>query len=169
MSTLSISPASADERVTIENLLQLYTHDFSEHWAGTDRGDVDEEGRFAPYPLDGYWREPGRTPFLFREELRIVGFALVNDVSNGGEPVDHNVAEFFVLRKFRRGGMGSTAAHLLFARFPGVWEAAVARRNVAALDFWRRAISTCPTARDLTERDVTSDSWNGPILRFRSV
>ena len=169
MSTLRINTASEDERPTLENLLQLYTHDFSEHWAGTDRGDVDAEGRFAPYPLEAYWREPGRTPFLIREGARIVGFALVNDVSNSGEPIDHNVAEFFVLRKFRRSGVGAVAAHLLFERYPGVWEAAVARRNVAALAFWRRAISTCPTARDLTERDVTSDSWNGPILRFRSV
>ena len=166
MESVEVMPALLRERPAIENLLQLYTHDFSEHWAGTDRGDVDDDGRFAPYPLDAYWQDSSHTPLLIRSAGRIAGFALLNDESHRGGNVDRNVAEFFVLRKFRHGGIGTAAAHLMFARFPGVWEAAVARKNEAALQFWRRAVESCPACSPLSEVDVTSDHWDGPVLRF---
>jgi predicted acetyltransferase len=31
------------------------------------------------------------------------------------------MAEFFVLPKYRRGGVGTDAARAVFARFPGEW------------------------------------------------
>ncbi|HEY5290381.1 MAG TPA: acetyltransferase, partial [Caulobacteraceae bacterium] len=98
----------------------------------------------------------------------LAGFALVNDNSHSGLPVDRNVAEFFIVRKHRRGGVGTAAARAVFALYPGQWEAAVARRNLPALAFWRTAVSGCPKLIDLEELDVRSNDWDGPILRFRT-
>jgi predicted acetyltransferase len=167
METVEVTPASLQEQHTIENLMQLYIHDFSENWSGTDRGDVDQDGRFAPYPLESYWANPSHIPLLFRIANRIVGFSLLNGESHLGAPVERNVAEFFVLRKYRRGGVGTEAAHAMFARFPGVWEAAVARKNAAAQAFWRRAIESYPSASEVCEVDVRTELWNGPVLGFR--
>ncbi|MER9117122.1 GNAT family N-acetyltransferase [Mesorhizobium sp. M0954] len=164
---VEVTPASLRERGAIENLFQLYTHDFSENWAGTDLGDVDVEGRFAPYPLDRYWTDSSHTPLLLRIGSQIVGFALLNNESHVLAPVDMNIAEFFVLRKYRRNGVGTAAAHAVFARYSGIWEAAVARKNVFALAFWRRTIGGFPNVMDLTEDDVQTDHWDGPVLRFR--
>jgi predicted acetyltransferase len=91
----------------------------------------------------------------------------VNGEGHGSAAVDRNVAEFFILRKYRRGGHGTAAAHAAFDRHPGQWEAAVARRNVGALAFWRKAIASHPRASEIEELDVTSAHWNGPIIRFR--
>lgn len=167
METVEVTSARPQERRAIENLFQLYAHDFSENWAGTDRGDVDAEGRFTPYPLDRYWADASHIPLLFRIASHIVGFALLNGESHAQAPVDRNIAEFFVLRKYRRGGVGTAAAHAVFARHPGIWQAAVARKNVSALAFWRGTISGFPDVSDLTEDDVQTDDWNGPVLRFR--
>ena len=167
METVEVMPAGPQERRAIENLFQLYTHDFSENWAGTDRGDVDAEGRFMPYPLDSYWADATHIPLLFRIASHIVGFALLNRESHAQAAVDWSIAEFFVLRKYRRGGIGTAAAHAAFARYPGILEISVARKNVSALAFWRRTISGFPGVQALTEDDVLTNDWNGPVLRFR--
>ena len=168
MADIEITVARPDERDLIANLLQLYTHDFSELWAGTPGGELQDGGLFEPYkPLDLYWREPDRVPLLFRIAGRPIGFALLNGTSHSGLPVDRNMAEFFIVRKHRRGGAGTEAARALFSRYPGVWEAAVARKNLGALAFWRRAIGGCPGVEDIEERDYETADGNGPILGFR--
>ncbi len=127
-----------------------------------------DDGRFDPYAyLDAYWSEAGRIPLLVRVGGRLAGFALINSHAHSGLTVDRNVAEFFIVRKHRRGGAGTIAAQTTFRRYPGLWEAAVARRNTAALAFWRRAVGGCPGLSQLDELDRQTDEWDGPILRFR--
>jgi predicted acetyltransferase len=53
-----------------------------------------------------------------------------------------DMAEFFVLRGHRRRGIGTQIAHQLWTRFTGPWEVRMMRLNVAACQFWARAIST---------------------------
>jgi predicted acetyltransferase len=168
MPDLEIAVARADERDVIGNLFQLYAHDFSEFWADLPDGELQDNGRFEDYwALDLYWREPDRIPLLFRIDGRPVGFALLNHIGHSGLPVDRNMAEFFIVRKHRRGGAGTQAAQGIFCRYPGLWEAAVARKNTGALVFWRRAVGGCPGVAEVEERDYTTADWNGPIIRFR--
>ena len=169
MNEIELQVASAADRSVLENLFQLYIHDFSEHWSGTAKGELGDDGRFEPYPLDVYWRDEGAVPLLLRRAGLLVGFALVNRAGHLGLALDRNLAEFFIARKHRRAGLGQAAAAAIFIRYPGQWETAVARRNVGALTFWRRAIATHPRVRDLEEHDVTPPAWNGAVIRFRIV
>jgi predicted acetyltransferase len=50
------------------------------------------------------------------------------------------MAEFFVMRKYRRAGIGTQSARLVFARFPGSWEVRQVEANVTASEFWRSVI-----------------------------
>lgn len=168
MDGLEIIEALPAQEHVIQNLMQLYVHDFSEQWSDTKRGELGDDGLFPEYPhLESYWREDNRVPLLIKRGGNLAGFALINEHSHSGLPVDRNMAEFFIARKHRRGGVGSTAAHMIFDRYPGLWEAAVARRNVGALAFWRNAIRQHPAAHDIEENDVDTAEWKGPILRFR--
>ncbi len=167
MSDVEIAVARSEERATLENLMQLYVHDFSEAWSGTPRGELESDGRFAAYPFDAYWRDAGHVPLLLRLDGHLAGFALLNRSSHSGLPVDHNMAEFFIVRKHRRGGIGAVATQTIFSRYPGQWETAVARRNTGALAFWRAAAGRHPLVEDLEESDHSTASWNGPVLRFR--
>jgi predicted acetyltransferase len=167
MPDVEVSPARPEERAALANLMQFYVHDFSEFWAGTDEGELQDDGRFADYPLDAYWREPSRVPLLLRLGGRPIGFALLNAVGHGFGAIDRNMAEFFIVRKHRRGGVGTAAARQVFGLHPGRWEVAVARRNLAALPFWRQAINGCDEVADVAELDVDNGVWNGPLFRFR--
>jgi predicted acetyltransferase len=167
MPTVDLEVASPEHQSVLENLFQLYTHDFSEHWAGTPRGELDEQGRFPPYPLEPYWQDETRVPLLLRREGHLVGLALLDRSSHAGRTVDRNIAEFFIARKHRRGGVGRAAVHAIFERYPGLWETSVARKNVAALAFWRRVIASHPSVADLEERDMHDATWNGPVLCYR--
>lgn len=167
MPKVELERAGPERRGALDALFQLYTHDFSDFWAGTDRGELQEDGRFPDYPyLDSYWTEPGREPFLIRVDGHLGGFVLVNDHSHSGLPLDFAVAEFFVVRKHRRGGVGRAAARAAISGREGQWELAVARKNESALAFWRDVAAEL-AAGAVDELDTT-DTWNGTILRFRS-
>jgi predicted acetyltransferase len=167
MADVTLHIAEPDQQPMLENLFQLYTHDFSDFWAGREEGELLEDGRFAPYPhLDSYWAEADRTPLLIRTEGFLAGFALINRVSHSGLPVDHAVAEFWVARKHRRFGVGLAAAVKVLGHRPGQWEMAVARKNTNALPFWRKvAAEVAGRNTEVVDRD--DDLWNGPIVRCR--
>lgn len=168
MSDLEIAVARQSEMTAVANLMQLYIHDFSELWAGTTNGELQDDGRFAAYPsLETYWSDPDCVPLLIRRQARLIGFALLNTVSHGGQGVDRNMAEFFIARKQRRSGAGTAAAQEILSRYPGRWEVAVARRNISALAFWRNAIARHAKALDIQETDISTRAWDGPIFRFK--
>jgi predicted acetyltransferase len=168
MADVTLEIAAAAQRPALESLFQLYTHDFSDFWAGREDGELQEDGRFPQYVhLDSYWTDAERTPYLIRAGGHLAGFALINRFSHSGLPLDFAVAEFFVVRKHRKGGVGLTAATEIMRARPGLWEMAVARRNTAALPFWRRVASTI-AGPSVEEIDRDDDLWNGPIIRFRA-
>ncbi|MBV8524579.1 MAG: GNAT family N-acetyltransferase [Acetobacteraceae bacterium] len=139
--SVSLIPVPESERHIITNLMQLYKYDFSVFAEiGSPYGEVGRDGRFTYEGLESYWREDGRFALTVEADARLAGFVLVNRWSALNRELDHAVAEFFVLRKYRRIGIGSRAAKALFERWPGRWEVAVARYNKPALAFWRKAI-----------------------------
>ena len=167
MADVILEEAARDRRLTFENLFQLYTHDFSEHWTDRADGELDEDGLFGDYAyLDAYWSEPRRTPLLIRADGHLAGFALVNDFAHSGLATDYSIAEFFVVRKHRRAGVGHAAATAIIAARPGQWEIAVIRRNAGAQAFWRR-VAAAVASGDVEELDRNDDLWDGLILRFR--
>lgn len=165
---LDIAAASAAERPLLENLYQLYMHDFSELFADTLRLDLGADGRYiVDPPVDRWWQAPAHVPLLLRWHGRPAGFALINNVSHLGTPVDRAVGEFFVVRKHRRRGLGVAAARAVFAQWPGEWEAAVMRANTGGRAFWERAIGGCSEAAAIVAHDRDDAMWNGTVFRFR--
>ncbi|QCM10632.1 GNAT family N-acetyltransferase [Agrobacterium tumefaciens] len=162
----SLDVASPADASVFQNLMQLYTHDFSQFWAGTPRGELEQNGRFPDYPLDAYFDRPHWSAFLLKADERPVGFALINDASHSTLPADYSVAEFFIVRKYRGQGFGLIAAQRLFQQHPGAWEVAVARKNVAALRFWQGAIRKSAVENSMSELDWDRPEWNGAIIRF---
>jgi predicted acetyltransferase len=132
---VTLDEAGLADAPLLGNLLELYTHDLSEAFPTIELG---ADGRFGYEPLPLYWSEPGRRfPFLVRCDGRVAGFALAmrgSPASDDPEVLD--VAELFVLRQYRRSGVGRRAAFLLFDRIPGRWTVRVAKTNRGAIPFW---------------------------------
>jgi predicted acetyltransferase len=131
--------ATPEQEPILANLLELYAHDFSEFHSL----ELGADGRFGYRDLPLYWREPGRHPFLVRMDGELAGFVLVKRGSgiSSREPV-WDMAEFFVVRGYRRRGIGTEIAHDVWRQFPGFWEVRVMQSNRLAHQFWERAIST---------------------------
>jgi predicted acetyltransferase len=91
------------------------------------------DGRYG-YPLDAYWSQPERrTAYLIHVDTAIAGFAFaVADPAASS----FDVAEFFVLRRYRRAAVGRRAAFLLWDALPGEWTVRVNEANHRGLAFW---------------------------------
>lgn len=164
---VTVEIASAAEQPLLEGLMQFYIYDFSELEPGLADFNFDVEGRFPDYlNLTNYWTEPDRTPLVIRAGLEAAGFALLNRHSHVGGSPDHNMAEFFVARKYRRRGVAREAVREILARYRGRWEVAVLERNTGARAFWPQAIAAAPNVTDLVLHPSDGDAWGGPVWTF---
>jgi predicted acetyltransferase len=134
---IELQKAAYSDKSILRNLLELCQHDYSEH----NGQEIDEHGLFGYSYLDNYWTEPGRHAFLIRAEGRLAGFALVRSIgAEDGQPI-YSMAEFFILRKYRRKGIGRNVAFRLFDQFSGRWQVSQEPGNRPAQAFWREVIS----------------------------
>jgi predicted acetyltransferase len=132
--------AASSDAGRLANLLELYMHDLSEAFPDIELG---TDGRFGYDTLPLYWSEPDcRFPFLIRYGTRVAGFVLVTRGSPASDdPGVFDVAEFFVIRRHRRSGVGRRAAFLVWDRLPGRWIVRVSEGNRGALPFWAGVIA----------------------------
>jgi predicted acetyltransferase len=159
---VTLARATPDERPTVENLLQFYVYDFSEFvGASSPDFDVASEGRFALRDFGVYWSDPSHRAYLIRYGDALAGLGLINKTAVSGLPVDWRIAEFFVMRKYRRLGVGKTAALTLIAENPGLWEVPIEGYNGPAESFWRAVLGEFGP----DEVPVSGTSWNGIVLR----
>lgn len=148
-------------RTVLGNLFALYVYDFSEYTGA----DVHDSGSYEVRQAD-YWNDAFPHRYLAKVDGKIAGFALVRR----GSPLDDDagasyVEEFFVLRKYRRRGVGRALARHVFAAFRGRWQVAVLRNNTPAQAFWRVTIGGLTGGR-YEERDRDDERWRGPVLLF---
>jgi predicted acetyltransferase len=135
---IDVTRVGEEHQALLENLLTLYIHDLSEFIDLEPQPD----GRFV-YPwLPLYWQEAHRLPFVVRVDGRLAGFVFVmRAVSVHGDDEVWDLAEFFILRGFRRRGVGASVAHEIWGRLRGRWEVRVREQNAPALAFWRTTVS----------------------------
>lgn len=132
--------ATQSDAQLLSNLLELYIHDVCALFPSVELG---PDGRFGYPKLPLYWSDPKhRFAYLIRQGERLAGFAL----ATRGSPVTpdpdvFDVAEFFVLRKYRRLGVGRQAAFQLWKCLPGKWTVRVSEGNQAALPFWADTVT----------------------------
>ena len=133
MPEVQVREAPKSQKATIANLMQLYSHDLSEYQPAPLR----PNGLFdvSPY-FEDYWDDPLRYPFLILADGDPAGFAFVRQP----EEEAFEIAEFFIVRRYRRNRVGSFAATDLFNRFRGRWSIAQMELNIPAQKFWRAQI-----------------------------
>lgn len=163
---VALEVATSDAAGLLSNLIEFYLHDLSEIFPI----EVGRDGRFRYEKLPLYWSEPERRfPFLIRSGEQIAGFALATRGSPAtDDPEDLDVGEFFVLRSYRRTGVGRQAASLLWNRLPGQWVVRVSEANRAGLPFWRRTIEEY-TRGEFSEAERPGSPHGWRVFTFRSA
>jgi predicted acetyltransferase len=130
---ITIEQIAARERDVLWRYLQLYIYDMSRF-----TGAQPDDGVFPYSHFESYWREgERRSAWWARVGGEIAGFALVRlDAGDGCR----EVAEFFILNRWRRRGVGLAFARQLLGRFPGPWKLHELANNTGAIAFWRRVL-----------------------------
>jgi predicted acetyltransferase len=160
-SSLLITKIGPESDVLLRNLFEHYIHDMSE-WFEID---TKPDGSYS-YDTSSVW-ENGYDAYLAKVGNSIAGFALVGSAIEWvGDIGVHDVREFFVIRRFRRSGIGQRMATLLWNEIPGEWLVRVLESNVPAVLFWRTAISSHAHGSFAEENRIVNGR---PWLFFRLV
>ncbi len=172
---VTLRQVTLQEKEILRNLLEKYDYEFSQY----DRRDVNALGLYGYDYLDNYWTEENRWAYFIlvqpnpQESPQLAGFVMVNNLPEvEGRETDFQMAEFFVLYKYRRAGVGRQAFLQTMALHKGQWQLKRHPKNLASVRFWDRVIAeythgnyelaaACPnTAYD--------DGTLGDVFFFRS-
>lgn len=158
---MEVREALLEDRLPVRRMLELYQHDLSDIW---DQ-DIDASGEYG-YALDSFWASGRCKAFVARVDGHHAGFALVDRRSKVGQDAWW-MDQFFILKKYRRRGIGDALARAVFAALPGLWEIGQMTNNVAAQAFWRRVIDQHTGGR-YVEHELTGGWWEGVVQCFDS-
>lgn len=140
LNEINLISASLKDYPTIQNMGRFYVYDMSEYLGDEEDWEIPANGLYECIDFKKYWKIDDAFPFLIRYRHELAGFVIID--KKGSEPnIDFNVAQFFILRKFKNKGIGKYIAQQCFDRFQGVWEVMVMPGNVGAFQFWRSTIS----------------------------
>lgn len=78
------------------------------------------------------------------------------------------ISDFFIMRKYRRRGVGKEVAFSLFDQFPGVWEIKQTIKNQHANQFWKHVVESYMDGGTYRQAVFSGEKWNGPVLVFES-
>ena len=135
----------------IFNLMQLYTYELSFFEDETTEFVLQDNGLYVVSKYtELYWKEDKRHPYVLKCDGEIAGFVLERLNEEGM----NEIAEFFVLNKYRKLGAGTFMANEMFKRFKGKWEIRTLLKNKRAQEFWRKVV-----------RDASNGNFTEQLIR----
>ena len=137
---VEIVPVLEEEKTILAHLIELYEYDFSEF----ENSDVNALGLYGYSYFDYYWTEDRRFPYFIKVDGKLAGFVMVCDFCYISKDKDTLfMSEFFVMRKYRKLGIGRKVAKEVFNMHKGKWELTVHPKNPVAIKFWTNVIEEC--------------------------
>ncbi|TCT17228.1 putative acetyltransferase [Natranaerovirga pectinivora] len=134
---IDIVQVGIEDKEVLRNLLEKYNYEFSQY----NNRDVNKLGLYGYDYLDNYWTEKNRWAFFIVVDDHLAGFIMVNDYPEvQEEKTDYTLAEFFIMLKYRRCGIGKYAAYKVFDMFKGRWQLKRHPKNLASVYFWDKVV-----------------------------
>ncbi|WP_044619896.1 GNAT family N-acetyltransferase [Gynuella sunshinyii] len=152
---MKIELTPAGDLTVVENLFQYYLYDMSEFtgWSPDASGSYAIDT--AVIGLHDYWQKDGHYPYLILCNDELAGFSLLRRYPYDSDY--HDIGQFFVLRKYKRQGVGTVAFRLSVGQFPGFWLTRVLPDNIGALRFWRKVISDISVQKPVENQEDYGD------------
>ncbi len=135
--TVEVVAVLEEEKMILSHLIELYQYDFSEY----ENTDVNALGLYGYSYLDYYWTEPKRYAYFIKVNGKLAGLVMVCGhcyISKGNDTLF--MAEFFVMKKYRKQGIGKMAAKIVLQLHVGKWELTVHPKNPVSIKFWNSVI-----------------------------
>lgn len=140
-------------------MLELYQYELSDIWDQQ----LDENGTFG-YDLSSHVEGRRFFAHVALVDGHYAGFALVAPAAVTQQDGCW-MEQFFILKRYRRSGVGWELARHVFGSHPGAWEVGQMPANRPAQAFWRKVIAGL-TAGNFSEIEVTEGWWQGTVQRF---
>lgn len=143
----------------LQQMLELYQYELSDIW----HQELDAEGRYG-YDLRKHRQGLECFAYVALKDGVHAGFALVSPAwvtRTQGLWME----QFFVLKRYRRSGLGRAFARHVLASHPGPWEVGQMTANAAAQVFWRSVIGEL-CAGAFAEHEITEGPWQGVVQQF---
>lgn len=164
---VKLIPATLNDLPIIKNLGRFYAYDISEYYGDEPGWEMEDDGLYGVgIDFEKYFSQNDCFPFLIRFKNELAGFAIV-DKKGSDESIDFNMAQFFILRTYKRKGIGKYCAYLCFDQFPGTWEVMVMPGNEGAYPFWKSIIKDY-THNNFEEYTRTLTHGERNIFKFTS-
>lgn len=164
MQQIDVVEVTEDQKFILRQLIELYEYDFSEY----NSQDVNKYGLYGYKYLDHYWTDQDRHPFFVLVDNVLAGFVLINNHCYLQKNDAKSVAEFFIMRKYRRSGIGSVVATKIFDMFCGDWEVLQHGNNDPSKTFWKNVIEKY-TKGHYELLNVETESWKGQGFIFNNA
>jgi len=146
----------ATHREWLRHVYSFYLHDLSQF--EKHEYTLSASGQWQPDHLPYWLTQPFCHPFVLLAGSVPVGFAFIGQAPFPfmSEDVQFRLSEFFVLRAYRRAGIGRRAGVAALSRFSGSFELTVLDANAPALAFWRAVLPQAVAApvRETTAPDL---------------
>ncbi|MDO9629272.1 MAG: GNAT family N-acetyltransferase [Acholeplasmataceae bacterium] len=134
---ISLKIVKEEEKEILKNLLEKYQYEFSKY----TKLDVNFLGLYGYPYLDYYWTEKNRWAYFIIVDEKLAGFVMVIDLPEVNDrSTDFQMAEFFVLHKYRRMNIGKKAVFEVFSKHQGKWQLKVHPENKTSISFWTNVI-----------------------------
>ncbi len=142
------------DKNVIYNLMQLYTYELSFFEDETATFTMLDSGLYVMNKyVERYWQEVNRHPYILKCDNELAGFVL----QRFNEENMNEIAEFFILNKYRKMGAGTFMANKMFELYKGKWEVRTLIKNEKAQKFWRNTI-----------RNFTNNNFEEKYIRNNS-
>ncbi|WP_134684644.1 GNAT family N-acetyltransferase [Brevibacillus migulae] len=156
---IELQRLTSGSRQLFSNLFELYTYDFSVYM----NVELDDHGRFVEGYINRYIQNGDYHPYVVRYFGKIAGFAIVKVEGVNRYSMD----QFFILKQYRRTGLGKRVAFQLFTTHPGEWRVAQLASNIPAQAFWRHVIREY-TGCEYQEVNQKDTKWSGSVQTFQN-
>ena len=157
MLPIALLPTTADQAPLIRNLYQFYSYESSD-W---EQEDVEVDGRFYIHDehLHRYWQDDGWGAYLVLADGFIAGFVLVERSELPG--IDAlELADLFILKKYRRQGLGRAVAQQILGNHPHNWLLRCYRQDHLAMAFCSAVLADLPRPVQYISLDDDTDLIN---------
>ncbi len=127
------------DKSVLMNMFQLYLYDITRFLPS----ELNNHGLYDYKYIDYYWTEKNYKAYFVLVDRKYAGFVMINDQDFLclKEKDSYNIAEFFILNKYRKNKTGKKVAHMIFDRFRGNWEVRPVSKSDEAKSFWENTIA----------------------------
>jgi len=164
MNAVEIVEVMQEQKPILRQLIELYEYDFS----AFNDADLNAYGYYGYKYLDHYWTEENRQAYFVKVNGHYAGFVLVNAHCYLIQDDARSIAEFFIMRKYRRKGIGRAVAGLVFDTHKGNWEVLQHGNNEVSKQFWESTIHAYTNGNCQVQR-VKTERWEGQGIVFRNT